>query len=119
MKNLIEKVLIADSSNVDDKVKAAYAELAHVEGLRDFRQVESNGWITVVMTNHPTVIETIEGLNDANIEWCAYSGRGMFGKHTIGVHCGRDLSEGDVYRATKAKFQIDQLGKGTVLYLHW
>ncbi|MDU8350967.1 hypothetical protein RYA05_03550 [Pseudomonas syringae pv. actinidiae] len=117
MRNLIDKIFFATPETVGALVTAAYAELGNVEGLRDFRKQDDGGDITVVMTQNPEVIELIEDLQNADIPWRTYSGRGMYGSHTIGVSCGRDVTEGDVYRATKAEFQIDQLGKGTILYL--
>jgi hypothetical protein len=60
-----------------------------------------------------------EDMEEAGIEIRTYSGRGMYGRYTYGVSCGRGdgPSEQEVYRATEIKLCQDALGLGTILYV--
>jgi hypothetical protein len=63
--------------------------------------------------------ELIASLDDAGIKWRDYSGRGMYGDSCVGVTCGRDHSEGEVYQAVGvngSSAHRDSMGLGTILY---
>ena len=60
-----------------------------------------------------------EDMDTANISIRIYSGRGMFGKETYGVDCGRGMNGGeqDVYHNTRVRLLSDSMGMGTILYV--
>jgi hypothetical protein len=71
----------------------------------------------LLKTETPKQKQFREDMEAAGIEITDYSGRGMCGNYTYGVYCGRDITEQEVYGATKVKLASDSLGKGTILYV--
>lgn len=62
-----------------------------------------------------------DDMEEAGIEVRSYSGRGMFGRRTYGVNCdGRyGPTERQVLAATKVELRRDNLGLGSILYVHY
>lgn len=75
-----------------------------------------------IETDNKKVIDFVKKCNLAGIAWRTYSGRGMYGKETVGVTVGfrSEYSLADLEDAgiRISGLRTDSMGLGTIYYIH-
>ncbi|MEG0868418.1 MAG: hypothetical protein RSD49_18275 [Hafnia sp.] len=118
MARLLKIVTLQPREEEGAKIDQVMREAHFSDNVRCFGQYDDDGErATLVFTDDKQTIRLLDELMASNIRWRTYSGRYMFGEHTIGVACGYGITESDVTLATSIDLARDALEMGSILYL--